>query len=70
MREAERTPTTSGRPSPLPDIIALEGHADRDLLLFCACLVRMREQLEALERAIACIPAVTAEGRRFKEMSL
>ena len=67
---AEHAHTTSGRPLPSPDLIDLERHADRDLLLFCACLVRMRGQLDALERAIACIPAVTAEGRRMKEMTL
>ena len=67
---AEHAHTTSGRPLPPSDIIVLDGHPDRDLLLFCACLVRMRGQLEALERAIACIPAITAEGRKMKAITL
>ena len=71
MSEATFNPTPGGRvPSFVPDIIDLDDHPDRDLMRLCSCLARMRGQLETLERAIACIPAVTAEGRRFKEMTL
>ena len=67
---AKHADTTTGAPPPPPDLIVLDGHPDRDLMLFCSCLVRMRGQLEALERAIVCIPAVTAEGSRMKALSL
>ena len=67
---AEHAHTISGRPLPLPDLMALDGHPDRDLLRLCACLARMRGQLEALERCIEAIPAHTAEGRRMKELTL
>lgn len=67
---AEHAHTTTGGPPPPLELIALDDHPDRDLLLFCACLGRMRGQVEALERTIACIPAATVEGRRMKQMSL
>ncbi len=71
MSEAAHNATPGGsRPPFTPELIDLDDHPDRDLMLFCACLARMRGNLEALEGAIACIPAVTAEGRRFKELSL
>ena len=64
--------TTSGctRPPLTPDLIDLDDHPDADLLRLCSYLARLRGQLEALERCIEAIPAVSPEGRRFKEMSL
>ena len=71
MSEAIFKPTPGGRvPSFKPDIIDIDGHVDRDLLKLCACLVRMRGQLEALERCIEAIPAHTAEARKMKALSL
>ena len=71
MSQAAFKSTPGGTQPPFtPDIIDLDSHADRDLLRLCSCLVRMRGQLEALERCIEAVPAHTAEGRRFKEMSL
>ena len=71
MSEATYRSTPGGtQPSFKPDIIVLDDHPDRDLLLFCACLARMRGQLEALERCIQAIPAVTIDGRKMKALTL
>ena len=71
MSQATFRSTPSGRvPSFTPNIIDIDSHPDRDLLRLCSCLVRLRGQLEALERAIACIPAATPEGERMKALSL
>lgn len=71
MSEATLKSTSGGTRPPFKlEPINLDGHPDRDLMLFCACLARLRGQVEALERAIACIPAVTIDGNRMKALSL
>ncbi len=61
---------TTSRPKLAINRLNLDDHPDGLLMRLCAHLGRLRAQLEALERAIECIPAVTVEGRRMKECSL
>jgi hypothetical protein len=69
MSEATN-PYTTSRPSLTLERFDLDVHPDGLLMRLCGSLQRLRGQLEALERAIECIPAVTIEGRRLKELTL
>ena len=69
MSEAEKPNITARAPLTL-ERFNLDDHPDGLLMRLCAALQRLRGQLQALERAIECIPAVTVEGRRMKEMVL
>ena len=71
MSQASFKSTPSGaQPSSMLERIDLDAHPDRDLLRLCNVLVKMRGQLEALERAVDAMAVVTPEGRRFKELTL
>ena len=69
MSEATN-PYTTPRPLLTLERFDLDDHPDGLLMRLGGRLQRLRGQIEALERAIACIPAVTVEGRRMKELAL
>jgi transposase len=71
MSQANFRTTPGGTQPPLRlERFDLDAHPDGVLMRLCLQLERLRGQLEALERAIAAIPAVTTEGRRLKALTL